>query len=63
MWAEIPYTRGGTCDVATIYGHRRHGLADGEQSVILCPIWTEPESTARCVPRAPLRVVSTIEEA
>ena len=32
---------------ASISGHRRRGLADGEQSVVLCPIWTAPESTAR----------------
>ena len=48
---------------ATISGHCRHGLADGEQRVALRPIITNPESTARCVPRAPLRVVSTIEGA
>ena len=33
--------------VATISGHRRRGLADGEQRVALHPIRTEPKSTAR----------------
>ena len=48
---------------ATISGRRRRGLADGEQPVTLRPNRTEPESTARCVPRAHGRVVSTNEGA
>ena len=38
--------------IVTISGHLRRRLADGEQRVALRPIRTEPESTARCVPRA-----------
>ena len=36
----------------TISGHRRRGLADGDQRVALRPIKTRPESTACCVPRS-----------
>ena len=52
-------SRGAVLDVsATISGHRRRGLADGEQRIALRPIRTKPKSTACCVPRAPQRVVS-----
>ena len=44
---------------ATISGHRRRGLAGGEQQVVRRPITTEPVSTARCVPRVPQGAVST----
>ena len=43
----------------TVSGHCRHGLVDGDQRVARSPIKTEPESTARCVPRAPQGAVST----
>ena len=36
-----------------------HSCADGEQRVALRPIRTKPGPTARCVPHAPRRVVST----
>ena len=42
-----------------ILHHRQ--LADGEQWVAHRPIRTEPESTARCVPRAPPGAVRTID--
>ena len=37
-----------------ISGHRKRELADGEQRGALRLIKNRPESTARCVPRAPL---------
>ena len=48
---------------ATISGHRRHRLTDGKQWVALRSIRTKPESTVRCVPHLPQRVVSTNEGA
>ena len=58
MWTQQA-AQGAALDVsATISGHRRHGLADGEQRVALRPIKAKAESTARCGPRAPQRVVS-----
>ena len=41
-------TRGAALGVtATISGHRRHGLSDGEQQLALRPIRTKLELTAR----------------
>ena len=42
-----------------ISGHRRRGLADGEQRVACRPIRTKPMSTARYVPRELLGADST----
>ena len=48
---------------AMISSHHRRCLADGQKRVALRPIRTKPKLTARCVPRAPRREVSTIEGA
>ena len=48
------------CHRVTISGHRRRGLAEGEQRVARCPLRTELKSTVRCVPSAPQIALSTI---
>ena len=40
---------------------RVEGSRTASTWVALCPIRTEPESTARCVPNAPQRAASTIK--
>ena len=46
---------------ATISGHFKRGLADGEQWLARRPIRTGLESTARCASRASQRAVTTTE--
>ena len=56
-WGQLPVFVGGDAlgveDRATISGHRRRGLEDGENWVEHRPLRIEPGSTARCVPPTP----------